>query len=408
MGDVSRHRNSTKVVLDPRMKHSESPTQTVKGRGATFNPGNRFRDVQREVFDDGWGVALDPAEGEASGPPPPKTTVTVQLARSIIARNDSPDIPFAQSINPYQGCEHGCIYCYARPSHAYLDLSAGIDFETRLFAKPQAAELLRAELAKPGYCCDPIALGTNTDPYQPIERNWKITRSVLAVLAECEHPFTIVTKSALVERDIDLIAPMAAKRMARVYLSITTLDRELARRMEPRAAAPQRRLQAVRALSAAGIPVGVMVAPIIPQLNDRDLESILESAAAHGATSAGWVLLRLPREVAPLFREWLDAQYPQRAAHVMSLVRQMRGGRDYQSAFGTRMRGEGAFAVLIKRRFELACARLGLNRGRSHEGLDLTRFRPPAPAAARPSRRNFAQAGLFEDAGPEDASGLRR
>jgi DNA repair photolyase len=409
MGDVSRHRNATKVVLDPRMKHSEPPTQPVKGRGATFNPGNRFRDLQREGFDDGWGVALDPAEAEAPGPPPPKTTVTVQLARSIIARNDSPDIPFTQSINPYQGCEHGCIYCYARPSHAYLDLSAGIDFETRLFAKPQAAELLRAELAKPGYRCDPIALGTNTDPYQPIEREWKITRSVLAVLAECEHPFTIVTKSALVERDIDLIAPMAAKRMARVYLSITTLDRELARRMEPRAAAPQRRLQTVKALSDAGIPVGVMVAPIIPQLNDRDLESILESAAAHGATSAGWVLLRLPREVAPLFREWLDAHYPQRAAHVMSVVRQMRGGCDYQPGFGTRMRGEGAFATLIKRRFELAGSRLGLNRGRSHEGLDLTRFRPPAPTAARPpSQRNFAQADLFENAGPGDASSLRR
>jgi DNA repair photolyase len=328
----------------------------------------------RERCDDGWQPAV-PADDDA--PPPLRTIVTIQPARSIIAHNDSPDVPFSQSINPYQGCEHGCIYCYARPSHAYLDLSPGIDFETRLFAKPDAARLLRAELAKPGYRCDPIALGTNTDPYQPIEREWRVTRSVLEVLCECEHPFTIVTKSALVERDIDLIAPMAAKRMARVYLSITTLDRELARRMEPRAAAPQRRLQALKTLSAAGVPVGVMVAPIIPQLNDRDLEAILEAAAANGAQGAGWVLLRLPREVAPLFREWLDAHYALRAEHVMSVVRQMRGGRDYDSTFGSRMRGDGAFAALIEKRFALACRRLGLDRGREHVGLDTSRFRPP-------------------------------
>ena len=244
---------------------SEPP---VKGRGATFNPPNRFRIESREACDDGWLPAAD-ADGAA---PAQKTTVTIQRARTIIARNDSPDVPFSQSINPYQGCEHGCIYCYARPSHAYLDLSPGIDFETKLFAKTNAASCLRAELAKPGYRCDPITLGTNTDPYQPIEREWKVTRSILEVLAEHEHPFTIVTKSALVERDIDVIAPMAARRMARVYLSITTLDRDLARRMEPRAAAPHRRLQAVQALNEAGIPVGVMVAPIIPRLNDRDLE----------------------------------------------------------------------------------------------------------------------------------------
>jgi DNA repair photolyase len=316
---------------------------------------------------------------DIDAPPPLRTSVTIQPARSIIAHNDSPEVPFSQSINPYQGCEHGCIYCYARPSHAYLDLSPGIDFETRLFAKPDAAKLLRAELAKPGYRCDPIALGTNTDPYQPIEREWRVTRSVLEVLCECDHPFTIVTKSALVERDIDLIAPMAAKCMARVYLSITTLDRELARRMEPRAAAPQRRLQALKTLSEAGVPVGVMVAPIIPQLNDRDLEAILEAAAANGAQGAGWVLLRLPREVAPLFREWLDVHYPLRAGHVMSIVRQMRGGRDYDSTFGSRMRGDGAFAALIEKRFAVACRRLGLNRGREHTGLDTSRFRPPVP-----------------------------
>ena len=383
------------------MDRHDAPSPPVKGRGATFNPDNRFRDERREPCDDGWARAPVAEPGEdAPDPPAPKTTVTVQLARSIISRNDSPDIPFSQSINPYQGCEHGCIYCYARPTHAYLDLSPGVDFETRLFAKPQAAELLHAELAKPGYRCDPIALGTNTDPYQPIEREWKITRSILELLADCGHPFTIVTKSSLVERDIDLIAPMAARHMARVYISITTLDRELARRMEPRAATPQRRLQTVKALAEAGIPVGVMTAPIIPQLNDRDLEAILEAAAANGASSAGWVLLRLPLEVAPLFREWLDAHYPQRAAHVMSLLRQMRGGRDYQAGFGTRMRGDGAYSALIERRFELACARLGLNRGRNQAGLDTTQFRPPAaPARSSANPRSAAgsrQPGLFD------------
>lgn len=347
-----------------------------KGRGATFNPENRYRHDAREAYDDGW----SDADVEA---PTLRTTVTIQRARTILAHNDSPDVPFSQSINPYQGCEHGCIYCFARPTHAYLDLSPGLDFESRLFAKPDAAALLRNELARPGYRCDPIALGTNTDPYQPIEREWKVTRSILEVLAAHEHPFTIVTKSALVERDIDLIAPMAAKRMARVYLSITTLDRELARRMEPRAAAPVRRLQAIKTLHEAGIPVGVMVAPIIPQMNDRDLEAILEAAAANGARGAGWVMLRLPLEVAPLFRAWLEAHYPLRAAHVMSLVRQMRGGRDYQSAFGTRMRGSGEFAELIARRFEIACRRFGLNRDRrEHAGLDVTRFRPPRPDGA--------------------------
>ena len=359
-----------------------------KGRGATFNPANRFRTDTRETCDDGWHPARDLDDDPL---PPLATTVTIQRASSIIARNDSPDVPFTQSINPYQGCEHGCIYCYARPSHAYLDLSPGIDFETRLYAKPDAATLLRAELAKPGYRCDPIALGTNTDPYQPIEREWKVTRSVLEVLAEHRHPFTIVTKSALVERDIDIIAPMAAQRMARVYVSITTLDRELARRMEPRAAAPHRRLQALKTLSDAGIPVGVMVAPIIPQLNDRDLEAILAAAAANGAQGAGWVLIRLPHEVAPLFRDWLDAHYPQRAAHVMSLVRQMRSGRDYDSAFGTRMRGEGEFAALIERRFTLACRRLGLNSGRrEHTGLDTTQFRVPEKT------RDGRQSDLFD------------
>ncbi|HVO88749.1 MAG TPA: PA0069 family radical SAM protein [Casimicrobiaceae bacterium] len=358
-----------------------------KGRGATFNPENRFRRDAREACDDGWSES--PVDEE---PPRLRTTVTIQNARTILARNDSPDVPFNQSINPYQGCEHGCIYCFARPSHAFLDLSPGLDFETRLFAKPNAPQLLRRELAKPGYVCDPIAFGTNTDPYQPIEREWKITRALLEVLCECEHPFTVVTKNALVERDIDLIAPMAAKNMARVAISITTLDRSLARKLEPRASAPERRLEALRNLTDAGIPVGVMTAPIIPQLTDKDLEAILEAAATHGAQFAGWVMLRLPREVSPLFRDWLDTHYPQRAAHVMSIVRQIQGGRDYDSSWGTRMRGSGEYAKLIEKRFELACRRFGLNRSRAvdderttvraHFALDTTRFRPPVEKSA--------------------------
>ena len=369
---------------------STPPHVPERGRGATFNPGNRYRRDTREAVDDGWTAPPPDADNGADAPPPRKTIVTIQHARTIIARNDSPDVPFTQSINPYQGCEHGCIYCFARPTHAYHDLSPGLDFETRLFAKPNAAELLRRELSKPGYVCDPIALGTNTDPYQPIEREWKITRSILEVLAGCEHPFTIVTKGSLVERDIDIIASMAAKNMARVAVSITTLDGALARKLEPRAAAPHRRLETLRRLGDAGIPVGVMTAPIIPQLNDRDLEAILEAAAAHGATTAGWVMLRLPLEVAPLFRDWLDAHYPLRAAHVMSVVQQLRGGRDYQSSFGTRMSGTGEFATLIEKRFELACRRFGLNQApplpdrshvRGHGKLDTSRFRPPREQA---------------------------
>jgi DNA repair photolyase len=352
----------------------QSASTPPKGRGATFNPANRYRRDAREAVDDGWEQrAEDPADDD---PPPLKTTVTIQSARTIIARNESPDIPFTQSINPYQGCEHGCVYCYARPTHAYLDLSPGLDFETKLFVKPNAAELLAIELAKPGYVCDAIALGTNTDPYQPIEREWKITRQIIQLLAACNHPLTIVTKSALVERDIDLLAPMAAKNLTRVYFSVTTLDRELARKLEPRAATPQRRLAAVKALSDAGIPVGVMAAPMIPQLNDKDLEAILEAGAANGARWAGWTMLRLPHEVKDLFRDWLAQHYPLRAAHVMSLVRKVRGGRDNDPEFGSRMRGTGQFADLLARRFELACKRLGLNAERA-TALDTSQFRPP-------------------------------
>jgi DNA repair photolyase len=357
--------------VDPVEPIARSPGATPhKGRGATFNPGNRFRRDQREAYDDGWSDVGEDA------PQRPKTTVTLKLARSIISRNDSPDIPFTQSVNPYHGCEHGCIYCFARPSHAYHDLSPGIDFETKLFAKENAPELLRAELARPGYRCEGITLGINTDGWQPIEREQRITRRCLEVLHECDHPVSIVTKSALIERDLDLLGPMAAKNLAEVYLTITTLDREIARRLEPRAPAPQRRLATIAALADAGVPVGVMVAPVIPQLTDKDLESILEAAAAHGAKRAGYVLLRLPHEVSPLFRDWLDAHYPLRAAHIMSIVQQMRGGKDYQSAWGTRLRGTGEFADLVSKRFKLACRRLGLNG--AHESLDTTRFRPPS------------------------------
>ncbi|MEO8305310.1 MAG: PA0069 family radical SAM protein [Betaproteobacteria bacterium] len=357
-----------------------TPSIPTKGRGATFNPANRFRIDQREAVDDGWDAPAGPDVGEEP-PPAPKTVVLTQPARTIITRNDSPDIPFTLSINPYQGCEHGCVYCYARPTHAYLDLSPGLDFETKLFAKPNAAALLRAEIAKPGYVCDPIALGTNTDPYQPIEREWKITRSVIEVLAECDHPLTITTKGALIERDLDLLAPMAAKGLVRVFISIAMLDRELARKLDPRAAAPHRRLAIVKALSEAGVPVGVNVAPVIPQLTDRELEAILEAAAAAGAKHAAWTMLRLPREVAPLFRDWLAVHYPLRAAHVMSIVQQIRGGRDNESRFGVRMGGRGQFADLIRKRFAITCKRLGLNTERDAP-LDLSRFRPPgAPGA---------------------------
>jgi DNA repair photolyase len=345
------------------------PGGPAKGRGAPSNLEGRYESVQREAVDDGW--AHDEVELPAI-----RTEVTPERAKSIIARNESPDIPFDQSINPYRGCEHGCPYCYARPTHAYLGLSPGLDFETRIFAKVNAAEVLRKELAAPGYRPSAIALGANTDPYQPAERELRITRSILEVLAECEHPFTIVTKNALVERDIDIVAPMAAKRMAHAYLSVTNLDAGLARKLEPRASAPYRRLEAIRRLADAGVPVGVIVAPLIPFVTDRFMEEILERAREAGATSAGYILLRLPHEVAPLFKEWLATHYPLKADHVMSLIRQMRGGKDYESVFGVRQTGTGNFAALIGKRFDLACHRLGFNR-RSREPLDISRFRPP-------------------------------
>ncbi|HTS54577.1 MAG TPA: PA0069 family radical SAM protein [Burkholderiales bacterium] len=341
-----------------------------KGRGATLNLEGRFESVQREAFDDGWGAALEEEPGR------PKTTVTPERAKSIISRNDSPDIPFASSINPYRGCEHGCIYCYARPSHAYLDLSPGLDFETRLFAKVNAAELLRDALAKPGYRCESITIGANTDPYQPIEREWRITRQVLEVLAQCEHPVAIITKNALVERDLDLLAPMAEKRLAQVYVSVTTLDHDVARRMEPRASAPRRRLDAIGCLSRAGVPTGVMVAPIVPFLTDDAMESVLEAAAEAGAASAGYIVMRLPWELKGLFKDWLDHHYPLKAAHVMSRVRQLRGGKENDPNFGTRLRGTGLLAELLRKRFENACRRLGLETRRRVD-IDTSRFKRP-------------------------------
>lgn len=345
----------------------------IKGRGAPSNPEGRFETRTATREDDGWVRDEEPA-------PRPETTVTIERARSIISRNDSPDIHFTQSINAYRGCEHGCIYCYARPSHSYLNLSAGIDFETKLFAKTNAAELLRKELAKPGYICSPINLGANTDPYQPIERRYRITRSIIEVLAEHSHPFTIITKNALVERDMDLLAELAKKRLVHIFVSVTSLDNRLASTLEPRASAPHRRLKAVAALNDARVPCGVMVAPIIPMVTDRYLERILETAAQAGARAAGYTVVRLPHELKQLFREWLALHVPERAEHVMSLIQQMRGGRDNDARFGSRMRGEGEIAELIRQRFQLACRKHGINQTRN-VALDTTRFHAPRPAS---------------------------
>ncbi|RFA29422.1 radical SAM protein [Alkalilimnicola ehrlichii] len=341
-------------------------TKPIKGRGAVSNRASRFDEIKRERVDDGWYQ-----EEEA----PPRTEVMPDSNRSIITYNESPDIPFDRSINPYKGCEHACAYCYARPSHAYLGLSPGLDFETKLFAKFKAAELLRQELAKPRYRPAPISLGANTDPYQPVERKLRITRAVLQVLHDTRHPVAVITKSALIERDIDLLAPMAERNLAQAAVSVTTLSADLSRRLEPRATAPHRRLRAIKTLAEAGIPVTVMFAPVIPALNDAEMEDVLGAAREAGARSAAFVLLRLPREVNEIFEEWLAVHEPGKAQHVMSLVQQMREGRHNQSEFGARMTGKGLFAQLLQKRFRLACSRLGLNRTRSE--LDCSQFRPP-------------------------------
>ncbi|MDI9238059.1 PA0069 family radical SAM protein [Lysobacter sp. LF1] len=342
----------------------------IKGRGAASHVDGRYAVTVARGEDDGWGSVYEDLADAA----PLQTQVTEERARSIISRNDSPDIAQSASVNPYRGCEHGCVYCFARPSHAYLDLSPGLDFETRLFAKTNAAERLQAELARPNYRCVPLALGINTDSYQPIERRYRVTRSVMEVLHATSHPFSLLTKSAGVLRDLDLIAPMARRGLVSVAFSVTTLDNHLSARMEPRAAAPHARLRAMKTLSDAGVPVGVMVAPTIPMINDRELEQILEAARDHGATSAGYVLLRLPHELTQVWREWLQLHYPDRAAHVMSLIQQMRGGKDYDSTFGSRMRGEGPFAQLIAQRFAKAHRRLGFGR---YPALDTGQFTPP-------------------------------
>ena len=346
------------------------PPDRKRGRSAAINPSGRFEPISRHVFDDGWN-SLEEL-------PPFKTEVQVERPRTIITRNELPDISFDRSINPYRGCEHGCVYCFARPTHAYMGLSPGLDFESKLFAKPDAAKLLERELAKEGYQPRTIAIGTNTDPYQPIERDYRIMREVLEVLDAHNHPVGIVTKSALVTRDIDILSRMAERGLAKVALSVTTLDRTLARVMEPRASTPSKRLEAIRQLSDAGIPASVMVAPILPGLTDQEIERILDAARAAGARDAGYVLLRLPLEVAPIFKDWLLRHYPDRYRHVMSLIRSMRDGKDYDSEWGKRMKGAGPYAWQIGRRFEIAARRLGLNAERTSLRKDL--FRPPARA----------------------------
>ena len=356
---------------DAPPRRSAAPTPPPqKGRGAISNADGRYERFSHVREDDSWGTL------DAEDVPRPRTTVLYDASRSIIARNSSPDLSFDRSINPYRGCEHGCVYCFARPSHAWLGMSPGLDFETRILLKPRAAELLAAELADPKYTPRVIALGTNTDPYQPLERTHRITRQVLEVLAAHNHPVAIVTKNHLVTRDIDILGPMAERGLAKVAVSITTLDGKLARTMEPRASSPAKRLDAIRALSRAGIPAAVMTAPLIPALNDMEMEQILERAAEAGASSAGYVMLRLPLEIKDLFREWLETHVPDKAAHVMALVRAMRGGKDYDASWGARMTGGGPYAELIGQRFRLATRRLKLNAQRFP--LDASQFLRPA------------------------------
>ena len=361
----SKRKNMVNFMNDTR------PTAR-KGRGAGTNESGRFERERREAFHDGW--EPDP-EAE---PQKVATHYSRDSAKTILARNDSPDIPFDRSINPYRGCEHGCIYCFARPTHAYLGLSPGLDFETQIFVKEDGPDLLRAELARPSYTCRTIALGANTDPYQPAERKYGLTRRILEVLRELRHPVSIVTKSALVARDIDILADMAKQRLCSVAISVTTLDRDLARVMEPRAATPQRRLDTMRILADAGVPVCVLASPMIPALNDNELDHILEAGAAHGAQAAGTIMVRLPLELGPLFENWLERHFPDKAKHVLSLIRQARGGKIYVSEWGTRMTGTGPYAELLQLRFAKACRRLGLNERRSAFELDKTLFRKPA------------------------------
>ena len=343
----------------------------IKNRGAVSNPEGRFEKLTTELFDDGWRF-----DDEEEILPTLETTLLQDNAKSIITRNDSPDIGFEQSINPYRGCEHGCVYCYARPSHAYMNMSPGLDFETKIFYKAAAAELLEKELNRPKYICKPIILGANTDPYQPVENKLKVTRSILEVFHRCQHPVAVITKSSMILRDIDLLADMAKRRLAKVAVSVTTLSNELKQILEPRTSAPRARLNTIRELTAAGIPVRVMAAPMIPMINDAELEKILSLASSAGATQASYTFIRLPYEVKDLFKEWLAKHFPERAERVMSLIRQMRGGKEYDATFGKRMRGEGEFADLLENRFNLACKRYKLNCQPSSI-LDTKSFKPP-------------------------------
>jgi DNA repair photolyase len=363
------------------------PLKAKKGRGAVSNLQGRYEQWTREDIDDGWGNGgiigtggRDKAENDEPDTGSTwKTQVIEEHAKTILSRNRSPDVPFSVSLNPYRGCEHGCIYCFARPTHSYLGLSPGLDFESKIFAKINAPELLRRELAKQSYVPEPIALGVNTDAYQPCERRLRLTRRVLEVLRECEHPVALISKSSLMERDIDLLSDMASRRLAVAAVTITTLDPAVARTLEPRATAPARRLQMIRTLTDAGIPVGVSVAPVIPFVTEPDLERVLTAAAEAGAINAGYVMLRLPQEISPLFRQWLEAHFPDRAARVMNRVRDLRGGKDYDSSFGKRMHGEGIWADLIRQRFDKTVERLGLSaHSRRFKGLDSSRFRAPS------------------------------
>lgn len=355
------------ALVPPRRPELRLPKDGRRGRGALTNQSGRFEPLGREMIDDGW----DSLESL----PALRTDVTDETARQIITRNDSPDIPFDRSINAYRGCEHGCSYCFARPTHAYMGLSPGLDFETKLFAKPNAAALLTRELSRPKYQVAPIAMGTNTDPYQPIEQRYRITRALLEVLSSFNHPVTIVTKSARIVRDLDILSDMAQRNLVRVAMSVTTLDAKLARAMEPRASTPSKRMEAIKLLAEAGVPVGVMVAPVIPALNDMEIEKILAGATYAGATTAGFVVLRMPIEIKDLFREWLEENVPDKAAHVISLIRAMHGGKDYDAEWGHRQRGKGPYAWQIGRRFEMATGRLGLNQTR--RPLDCSAFMVP-------------------------------
>ena len=364
------------------MSHRHVPR---KGRGATSNLQGRFERDERARVDDGWQPLvghLDPDDA----PPRIETSVSIERARSILSHNQSPDIPFGVSLNPYRGCEHGCVYCFARPTHAYLELSPGLDFETKLFAKANAAEVLRETLAKPSYRCEAIALGVNTDAYQPIERELRITRDVIQVLHDCDHPVGLITKSTLIERDIDLLAPMAAKNLVVAAVTITTLDADLARKLEPRAATPSRRLRTIRTLAEAGIPVGVSVAPMIPFITDDHMEQILEAAREAGASYASYIVLRLPNELNAVFQDWLMAHFPDRAQRVMNRIRDLHGGHDYRADFATRMRGTGIWADLLRQRFYKAADRLGFSYHRYNElVLDTSQFKPPV-RTVKPSR----------------------